>query len=77
MNFLSEIAVFKKELSDIKKELVEMKESNRRVYENVLLLVKSVQKSYQNVVEMTKISHDDLDEDLTDLANSVSLVGWG
>ena len=77
MNFLSEIAVFKKELSDIKKELVEMKESNRRVYENVLLLVKSVQKSYQNVVEMTKISHDHLDEDLTDLANSVSLVGWG
>jgi len=77
MNFLSEIAVFKKELSDIKKELVEMKESNRLVWKQVLLLVKSVQKSYQNVVEMTKISHDDLDEDLTDLANSVSLVGWG
>ena len=77
MNIFETINEFKKELSDIKKLLKKMIESNEQVWKNIKILVKNVQKSYLNVIDATKLVHEDNEEMFQDLSNSVSNISWG
>ena len=77
MDILQTIEDFKKELSDIKLQLKIMHESNKQVWKNIRILVKVVQKSYLNVIEATKLVHEENEDNFQDLANSVSNISWG
>ena len=77
MDIFKTIEDFKKELSDIKLQLKIMHESNEQVWKNIQILVKTIQKSYLNVIEATKLVHEENEDNFQDLANSVSNMNWG
>ena len=77
MDIFKTIEDFKKELSDIKAQLQIMHESNEQVWKNIRILVKTIQKSYLNVIEATKLVHEENEDNFQDLANSVSNMNWG
>ena len=77
MDIFKTIEDFKKELSDIKAQLQIMHESNKQVWKNIRILVKTIQKSYLNVIEATKLVHEENEDNFQDLANSVSNLNWG
>ena len=77
MDIFKTIEEFKKELSDIKLQLKIMHESNEQVWKNIRILVKTIQKSYLNVIEATKLVHEENEDNFQDLANSVSNFNWG
>ena len=77
MDIFKTIEDFKKELSDIKAQLQIMHESNEQVWKNIRILVKTIQKSYLNVIEATKLVHEENEDNFQDLANSVSNLNWG
>ena len=77
MDIFKTIEDFKKELSDIKAQLQIMHDSNEQVWKNIRILVKTIQKSYLNVIEATKLVHEENEDNFQDLANSVSNLNWG
>ena len=77
MDIFKTIEDFKKELADIKAQLQIMHESNEQVWKNIRILVKTIQKSYLNVIEATKLVHEENEDNFQDLANSVSNLNWG
>ena len=77
MDIFKTIEDFKKELSDIKAQLQIMHMSNEQVWKNIRILVKTIQKSYLNVIEATKLVHEENEDNFQDLANSVSNLNWG
>ena len=77
MDIFKTIEDFKKELADIKAQLQIMHESNEQVWKNIRILVKTIQKSYLNVIEATKLVHEENEDNFQDLANSVSNMNWG
>ena len=77
MDIFKTIEDFKKELADIKLQLKIMHESNEQVWKNIRILVKTIQKSYLNVIEATKLVHEENEDNFQDLANSVSNLNWG
>ena len=77
MDIFKTIEDFKKELSDIKAQLQIMHDSNEQVWKNIRILVKTIQKSYLNVIEATKLVHEENEDNFQDLANSVSNMNWG
>ena len=77
MEIFQTIEDFKKELADIKLQLKIMHESNEQVWKNIRILVKTIQKSYLNVIEATKLVHEENEDNFQDLANSVSNFNWG
>ena len=64
-------------MADIKAQLQIMHESNEQVWKNIRILVKTIQKSYLNVIEATKLVHEENEDNFQDLANSVSNLNWG
>ena len=77
MNIFETIDDFKKELADIKLQLKIMHKSNEQVWKNIRILVKNVQKSYLNVIDATKLVHEENEDMFQDLSNSVSNISWG
>ena len=77
MNIFETIDDFKKELADIKLQLKIMHKSNEQVWKNIRILVKNVQKSYLNVIDATKLVHEENEDRFQDLSNSVSNINWG
>ena len=77
MNIFETIDDFKKELADIKLQLKIMHKSNEQVWKNIRILVKNVQKSYLNVIDATKLIHEENEDMFQDLSNSVSNISWG
>ncbi len=77
MNIFETIDDFKKELADIKLQLKIMHKSNEQVWKNIRILVKNVQKSYLNVIDATKLVHEENEDMFQDLSNSVSNINWG
>lgn len=77
MNIFETIDDFKKELTDIKLQLKIMHKSNEQVWKNIRILVKNVQKSYLNVIDATKLVHEENEDMFQDLSNSVSNINWG
>jgi len=77
MNIFETIDDFKKELADIKLQLKIMHKSNEQVWKNIRILVKNVQKSYLNVINATKLVHEENEDMFQDLSNSVSNINWG
>lgn len=76
MNIFETIDDFKKELADIKLQLKIMHKSNEQVWKNIRILVKNVQKSYLNVIDATKLVHEENEDMFQDLSNSVSNINW-
>ena len=76
MNIFETIDDFKKELADIKLQLKIMHKSNEQVWKNIRILVKNVQKSYLNVINATKLVHEENEDMFQDLSNSVSNINW-
>ena len=77
MNIFETIDDSKKELTDIKLQLKIMHKSNEQVWKNIRILVKNVQKSYLNVIDATKLVHEENEDMFQDLSNSVSNISWG
>ena len=51
---------------------LELRIINKRCWNGMKLMVEGVQKSYNNVLDMTKTAHSDQEERLQDLANGIS-----